>query len=61
VLFAFDRTRRAILLLGGDKSTDWNNWYGTAIAIADDLFDTHQGIVANTPDKPAKRRKGTKR
>jgi hypothetical protein len=23
VLFAFDRTRQAILLVGGDKSTDW--------------------------------------
>jgi hypothetical protein len=60
VLFAFDRTRRAILLLGGDKSTDWNNWYGTAIAVADDLFDTHQATVTIAPTKPT-RGKGTKR
>jgi hypothetical protein len=40
VLFAFDPTRRAVLLLGGDKSKDsrWNDWYVGAIRRADDLF-----------------------
>ena len=42
VLFAFDRQRKAILLLGGDKSRDWRGWYRTNIAVADDLFDEHQ-------------------
>ena len=43
VLFAFDPTRRAVLLLGGDKSKDsqWNNWYVGAIQRADDLFEEH--------------------
>jgi len=41
VLFAFDPRRHAILLLGGDKSGQWNRWYVTAIPEADDLFDTH--------------------
>lgn len=27
VLFAFDVIRRAVLLVGGDKSTDWKGWY----------------------------------
>ena len=43
VLFAFDPTRRAVLLLGGDKSKDsqWNDWYINAIRRADDLFEEH--------------------
>ncbi len=43
VLFAFDPTRRAVLLLGGDKSKDsrWNDWYLGAIRRADDLFEEH--------------------
>jgi hypothetical protein len=27
VLFAFDPKRRAILLVGGDKSDNWKGWY----------------------------------
>jgi hypothetical protein len=43
VLFAFDPTRRAVLLLGGDKSKNsrWNDWYVGAIRRADDLFEEH--------------------
>jgi hypothetical protein len=41
VLFAFDRRRAAILLLGGDKSGQWEAWYRTAVPIADDLYDEH--------------------
>jgi hypothetical protein len=41
VLFAFDPRRHAILLLGGDKSGQWNEWYPSAIARADDLYDLH--------------------
>jgi hypothetical protein len=42
VLFAFDKERKAILLLGGDKSDDWTGWYQANIPIADDLFTEHQ-------------------
>lgn len=42
VLFAFDLERRAILLVGGDKSSDWSGWYKLNIPIADDRFDEHQ-------------------
>ena len=41
VLFAFDPRRHAILLLGGDKSGEWAEWYMWAIPLADDLYDTH--------------------
>ncbi len=41
VLFMFDPRRQAILLLGGDKSGAWNDWYGWAIPAADDLYDTY--------------------
>lgn len=41
VVFAFDPRRHAILLLGGDKSGRWREWYATAIRQADDLYDTH--------------------
>jgi hypothetical protein len=41
VLFAFDPRRHAILLLGGDKSGQWKEWYRWAIPQADDLYDLH--------------------
>lgn len=41
VLFAFDPRRHAILLIGGDKSGRWGEWYRSAIPVADDLYDTH--------------------
>jgi hypothetical protein len=40
-LFAFDPKRRAIVLLGGDKTDDWTGWYERNIPIADDLYDEH--------------------
>jgi len=41
VLFAFDPRRSAILLLGGDKSGQWADWYRVAVPIADELLDEH--------------------
>jgi hypothetical protein len=41
VLFAFDPRRTAILLLGGDKSDCWQEWYLEAIPVADRLYDEH--------------------
>jgi hypothetical protein len=41
VLFAFEKERRAILLVGGDKSGDWADWYARNILI-EDLLDEHQ-------------------
>ena len=39
VLFVFDPRRMAILLLGGDKTGAWNDWYEWAVPLADDLYD----------------------
>lgn len=41
ILFAFDPAREAILLVGGDKTGRWNDWYRENISIADDLYDEH--------------------
>jgi len=41
VLFMFDPRRQVILLLGGDKSGEWNSWYEWAVPLADDLYDTY--------------------
>ena len=52
VLFAFDPERRAVLLLGGDKSKDsrWNDWYIGAIRRADELFEDVMDKVADLQD-----------
>lgn len=41
VLCAFDPRRRAILLVGGDKSGNWKRWYTKNIPIADERFTAH--------------------
>ena len=45
ILFAFDPRRMAILLIGGDKTGEWNAWYQRMIPIADDLYDEHLGAL----------------
>lgn len=51
VLFMFDPRRQVILLIGGDKSGEWNAWYQTAVPVADDLYDKyldelrHEGLI----------------
>jgi hypothetical protein len=41
ILFVFDPVRRAVLLVAGDKSGNWQRWYQTAIPLADDRYDAH--------------------
>jgi len=41
VLFAFDPRRMAILLIGGDKTNRWREWYEEMIPVADSLYDEH--------------------
>lgn len=38
VLFIFDPVRRAVLLVGGDKSGRWAEWYRVAIPLAEALY-----------------------
>jgi hypothetical protein len=40
-LFAFDRNRRGIVLVGGDKTGDWKGWYKRTIPLANKLYDNH--------------------
>lgn len=41
VLFMFDPRRQVILLLGGDKTGQWDAWYRWAIPAADGLYDEY--------------------
>lgn len=45
VLFMFDPRRVAILLVGGDKSGAWKEWYVEAIREADRLYEEHLGEI----------------
>jgi Uncharacterized protein conserved in bacteria len=54
IAFAFDPRRRAVLLVGGDKSGgSEKRFYKRLIATADRRFDDHLGRIAAT--KPSKR------
>ena len=41
LLFAFDPTRTAIVLVAGDKTDNWTRWYKANIPVADDRYDEH--------------------
>jgi hypothetical protein len=41
ILFAFDSNRKAILLVGGDKTNQWQSWYERNIPLADRLLSDH--------------------
>jgi hypothetical protein len=52
IAFAFDMKRRAILLVGGDKSgVSQDKFYSDLIEIADRRFDRHQREVATEKEK----------
>ncbi len=38
IIFAFDPTRAALLLLGGDKAGNWKRWYEENIPLAIRLY-----------------------
>jgi hypothetical protein len=40
-VFAFDPRRTAILLIGGDKTGQWREWYEKMISMADQLYADH--------------------
>ena len=39
ILFIFDPVRNTVLLVAGDKSGRWDEWYRHAIPIAEALYD----------------------
>jgi hypothetical protein len=56
ILFAFDPLRRAILLVAGDKSSDWKGWYKAAIKRAELLYDDHLRAIGSHPGQDKLRR-----
>jgi len=38
IIFAFDPSRSALLLLGGDKAGNWQRWYRDNIPLAEQLY-----------------------
>lgn len=57
LLFAFDLDRRAIVLVGGDKSDDWRGWYVENIPIADERLDEHQAAIEKRTAREAAAKK----
>jgi len=41
VLLAFDPRRTAILLVGGSKARQWQQWYADAVPEADNLYEVY--------------------
>lgn len=41
ILFIFDPVRNAVLLVAGDKSDRWTQWYREAIPMAEELYDQY--------------------
>ncbi|PZS07478.1 MAG: diaminopimelate decarboxylase [Solirubrobacterales bacterium] len=58
-LFAVDPRRRAIVLVGGDKTGDWRGWYERNIPRADRLYDQHlRDMGKEGPCRPSSREAG---
>lgn len=52
ILFIFDPRRTAILLLGGDKTNQWEAWYRRAIPLADQLYDDYLEELRREGESP---------
>jgi hypothetical protein len=63
ILYIFDPKRRAIFLLGGDKTDNWSDWYKTTIPIADAIYERHLAALAATApsQRPERKYRGRKR
>ena len=58
-LFAFDPRRRAVVLVGGDKTGDWKGWYKRNIPRADRLYEQYlRGYGKEGPCRPSSRGAG---
>jgi hypothetical protein len=51
VLFAFDPARNAVLLVAGDKSGRWTEWYRHAIPLAEERYALWLAHLAQRHDK----------
>jgi hypothetical protein len=41
ILFIFDPARNAVLLVAGDKSGQWQEWYAQAIPAAEAAYEAY--------------------
>ena len=41
ILFVFDPVRNVVLLVGGDKSGRWKEWYAEAIPVAEAAYEAY--------------------
>ena len=57
ILYLLDQERRAVLLLGGDKSDRWEDWYRANIPIADSIYERHLAARAAAAASPPPRRR----
>lgn len=51
ILFVFGPGRSAILLLGGDKTGEWERWYAEAIPVAERLFAEYMDEVTREAEE----------
>jgi hypothetical protein len=59
VAFAFDPTRRAVLLVGSDKAgVDKKRFYKRLIGVADERFDRHLSSLSAKSDRRLGKEKG---
>jgi hypothetical protein len=63
ILYIFDPERRAIFLLGGDKTDNWSDWYKTNIPTADAIYERHLAVLAAAAasQRPMGRKRGRTR
>jgi hypothetical protein len=55
ILFIFDPDRAAVLLVGGDKSSDWEGWYDGAIPEAEQRYEDYRNSVEKKNENNGKR------
>lgn len=48
VLFIFDDDTKALMLVGGDKTGNWNTWYAMNIGRAEQLYEAHRRFHPTT-------------
>jgi hypothetical protein len=49
VLFAMESPGIAVMLLGGDKTGEWNAWYDRNVKVADRRLDAHRRATGKEP------------
>ena len=54
-LLAIDPRKHAVVLLGGDKTGEWNGWYERKVPTADRAYDKHLRELGGTDPWPPAR------